>query len=309
MATVYEAFDPKLDMPVVNLGLPPQLALDPRFVLRFRREGRTLAQLTHPHIVRLYEIGENVQASLYYLVLEYLRGGTLTSRQGRAPWTVDQVVHVLRPVALAVDFAHHHDPSFVHRDLKPANIMFGNGDRVVVSDFGLARMLAPDDADELANMSTWGTLTAGAVLGTPAYMAPEQAEGRLPSEAADRYALGVIAFELLVGTVPGLSGLCTRNGYRADIYPWDRTVALEVQQDPKFSYLAPPQPAAVLTRDVSTYHIELSCVGPRISLAINDVPLVAAEDTTFSSGNHVIGADTPGKTIDVRLRKLVVTQR
>ncbi|HEY3061179.1 MAG TPA: serine/threonine-protein kinase [Chloroflexota bacterium] len=203
MASVYEAFDPKLDLPVVLKILPRQLAHDPTFVVRFRREGRTLARLTHPHVVRLYELGEDEDEGLYYLVLEYLRGGTLKARQGRTPWSIDRVAEIMRPVALAVDFAHRQERPVVHRDLKPANIMFGEHDRVVVSDFGLADMLASDETRQ--SQTTWGSITAGAVLGTPAYMAPEQAEGKATGPAADRYALGVVAYELLVGAVPFLA--------------------------------------------------------------------------------------------------------
>jgi hypothetical protein len=204
MATVYEAFDPKLDMPVVLKILPRVLVADPTFVGRFRREGRTLARLTHPHIVRLYDLGENDGEVLYYLVLEYLRGGTLKARQGTEPWPVVRVVEVLRSIALALDYAHRQNPPIVHRDLKPANILFGDHDRAVVSDFGLARMIAPDQP-RTSDMTTWGSITGGAVLGTPAYMAPEQAEGYPPDERADRYSLGVIAYELLVGVVPFLA--------------------------------------------------------------------------------------------------------
>jgi serine/threonine protein kinase len=206
MATVYEAFDPKLNLPVVLKILPRQLAFDPSFVVRFRREGQTLARLTHPHIVRLYELGENEGDGLYYLVLEYLRGGTLKAQQGTGPWSAARVVDVLRPVALALDYAHQQAPPVVHRDLKPANILFGEHDRVVVSDFGLARMIAPDEArPRAADMTTWGSISGGAVLGTPAYMAPEQAEGYPAGEPADRYSLGIIAYELLVGVVPFLA--------------------------------------------------------------------------------------------------------
>jgi hypothetical protein len=202
MASVYEALDLDLDLPVVLKVLPPLLARDPNFVLRFQREGQTLARLTHPNIVRLYSVGWNEDDNLYYLVLEYLRGGNLKARQGTRPWSLERVVQVLRPVALAVDFAHHHETPVVHRDLKPANIMFGNHDRVVVCDFGLARMLEPDGDVSQTSNSPWGPLTTDTILGTPEYMAPEQAEGRVPTSAVDRYALGVIAYELLVGTVP-----------------------------------------------------------------------------------------------------------
>lgn len=203
MAAVYLAFDHKLNLDVALKVLPPQMAADPNFVARFRREGQTLARLTHPHILRLYDVGEDETVGLYYLVLEYLTGGTLKDRIGGQPWDVPAVVDLLRPVAGAVDYAHRRDPPIVHRDLKPANIMFSD-DRVVVSDFGLARMVAPEGTGTDASEANSATMSAGQILGTPSYMAPEQAEGRPAAPASDRYALGLVAYELLVGVVPFL---------------------------------------------------------------------------------------------------------
>ena len=198
MAEVHLAYDPKLDLDVALKVLPPALLADPSFLARFRREGQTLARLNHPHILRLYEIGEDPEVGLYYLVLEYLTGGTLKDRLTGTPWGVAEAVGVLRPVAAALDYAHQQTPAVVHRDLKPANIMFGDQGRVVVSDFGLARILAPEDAAADHSLS----LSWGRYLGTPAYMAPEQVEGRPAIPAADRYALGVVTYELLAGGVP-----------------------------------------------------------------------------------------------------------
>jgi serine/threonine protein kinase len=174
--------------------------VQPTFLSRFRREGQTLAKLNHPHILRLYEIGEDPANGLYYLVLELLGGGTLKQRLRARPWSVADTVDLLRPVVAALDYAHGQQPPVVHRDLKPANIMFDGRGRVVVSDFGLARLLTPEQpgGGDLPSMS----LTVGQVVGTPAYMAPEQAEGRPVGAAADLYAVGVIAYELLTGTVP-----------------------------------------------------------------------------------------------------------
>ena len=199
MAAVYRAYDPKLNLDVALKVLPPHLAADAAFVARFRREGQTLAKLTHPNILRLYEIGEDERENLSYLVLEYLSGGSLKERARRQPRSIGDVVRLLRPVASALDFAHGQPTPVVHRDLKPSNIMFGHHDRAVVCDFGLAKLLEPEllSADGVPL-----SLTVNQVLGTPAYMAPEQADGLAVGPATDRYALGVVAYELLTGSVP-----------------------------------------------------------------------------------------------------------
>ena len=200
MAAVYAAFDPKLHLDVALKVLPTHLASDPTFVARFEREGQTLAKLTHPHILRLFDLGHDSPQGLYYLVLELLKGGTLKQRLRRRIWSVDETVALLKPAADALDYAHQQRPPVIHRDLKPANIMFDQHERLVISDFGLARMLAPDALD--GREASMLSLTLGQVVGTPSYMAPEQAEGHRVGPAADLYALGVIAFELLTGTVP-----------------------------------------------------------------------------------------------------------
>jgi serine/threonine protein kinase len=199
MATVHRAFDPRLNIDVALKVLPSQLARDPTFVARFRREGQTLANLSHPNIVRLFEIGEDEREDLYFLVLEYLSGGTLKAQIDGTPWSVQRVITTLGPVAQAIDYAHQRPTAVIHRDLKPANILFTDDGRPVVSDFGLVKMMAAQtEGPDVPFMS----LTAGHVIGTPAYMAPEQAEGHTILPAVDLYALGVIAYELLVGGVP-----------------------------------------------------------------------------------------------------------
>jgi serine/threonine protein kinase len=199
MATVLLAFDPKLNLDVALKVVPPHLAYDRTFVARFRREGQTLAKLNHPNILRLFEMGEDEVNHLYFLVLEYLSGGTLSNRLTGRPWGLRETLELLRPVASALDYAHQCASPVIHRDLKPSNIMFGEFDRPIVTDFGVARLLAPQQTTSTEGSAL--TLTAGQVVGTPAYMAPEQADGRPVSQSTDLYALGMLAYELLVGRV------------------------------------------------------------------------------------------------------------
>jgi serine/threonine-protein kinase len=200
MARVYEAFDPRLQVDVALKVLPGPMANDPSFLWRFRREAKTLANLTHPHIVRLFDACEEEEKQLYYLVLELLRGGSLGGRLDGRPWSTNDAVALLTPVAEALDHAHAQQPPVIHRDLKPSNILFAQTNRIVVSDFGLARIIGGDQG---ANPEpSLLSLTLGQVVGTPAYMAPEQANGESPSTSFDVYALGVVAYQLLTGILP-----------------------------------------------------------------------------------------------------------
>jgi hypothetical protein len=199
MATVYQAFDLRLRIDVALKVLPQRHLADPSYLKRFREEAHTLAELRHENILRLFDFGEDPEVNLYILVLEYLPGGDLKKylqRPGNRPLTSAEVVRLLRPVASALDYAHGRRYPVVHRDLKPANLMFGAEGQVIVSDFGLAKMLAPLEGDSGQSSRTMGW------VGTPQYMAPEQAQQREVSPATDVYALGVIAYEMLVGSVP-----------------------------------------------------------------------------------------------------------
>ena len=191
--SVHRAHDQRLDTDIALKVLFPQLATDPTFIERFRREAQTLARMSHPSILRLFELGEDTELNIYYLVLEHMTGGSLKDRLGPAPWSVDEALELLRPVAQALDYAHKRQPPVVHRDMKPSNILFNAEGWPVVADFGVARLMQSDGLEK--------SLTGDLVIGTPAYMAPEQVRGRA-EPASDRYAFGVIAYELLAGRVP-----------------------------------------------------------------------------------------------------------
>src|SRR6266849_2503650 len=178
--SVHRAHDQRLDTDIDLKVLWPQLAGAVTVVERFRREAQTLAKLSHPNILRLFELGEDEELHVYFLVLEYLTGGTLKDRLGPAPWGVDESLDLLKPVAQALDYAHTRVPPVVHRDLKPSNILFNAQGWPVVSDFGVARLMQSDAPGEKS-------LTGDFVVGTPAYMAPEQVKGTT-GPTSDRYA-------------------------------------------------------------------------------------------------------------------------
>jgi tRNA A-37 threonylcarbamoyl transferase component Bud32 len=218
MGTVYEAFDQSLDRRVAAKVLRPELLDRADAVKRFEREARLAAGLTHPHIVIVHDFGVTGTGS-GFLVMERLEGCTLRERLRQArQLTPDAAVHILRGIASAVDFAHQRQ--LVHRDLKPENIFLVRGadavtiDAPKVLDFGLARALA------LESSSSSDMLTqSGVLVGTPQYMPPEQLRGETAAPAWDLWALALIAYEMLTGTLPfaGRLGGAAANGHEAAI--------------------------------------------------------------------------------------------
>src|SRR5919197_3643117 len=189
MAAVWEAHDELLDRDVAVKILAPHLGEDERARRRFQREARAAAGLSsHPHVVTIYDVGEH--AGRVFMVMEIMRGGTLADRLRSGREISHEVaLRWLREAAQALDTAH--DAGVVHRDIKPGNLLLDDRDRLAIADFGIARLAMEDQ------------LTAtGQVLGTAAYISPEQAVGEAATAASDRYALAVVAFELLTGTKP-----------------------------------------------------------------------------------------------------------
>src|SRR5215211_4199415 len=192
MARVYLASDRVLERPVAVKVLSPPHAQDPVFVERFRREARSAARLSHPNIVAVFDSGSD--AGRHYLVMEYVAGQSLAQllhRQGRlAPRQAAELgVEVCAALAAA------HAQGLVHRDVKPANVLVGDDGRVKVTDFGIAKAAAT------------ATLTGtGTVLGTAAYLSPEQAQGGPVDARSDLYSLGCVLYELLCGSPPFGSG-------------------------------------------------------------------------------------------------------
>ena len=209
MGEVYRARDARLDRDVAIKILPEAFALDPERLARFEREAKTLASLNHPHIAAIYGIEDGVAAGqARALVMELVEGDDLSQRLARGPMAVDEALPVARQIAAALEAAHQ--AGIIHRDLKPANIKVRSDGTVKVLDFGLAKALDPGSGlrapgSGLANSATITSpamTMRGMILGTAAYMAPEQAKGRAVDKRADLWAFGCVLFEMLTGRRP-----------------------------------------------------------------------------------------------------------
>lgn len=184
MATVYRAYDPEFDRDVAIKVLPAQFTHDPTFNQRFRDEARLIARVEHYAIVPVYDFGED--NGWPYLVMRLMTGGTLADRLAERRLTFTEILQNVDRLSAALEKAH--EANIVHRDLKPKNVLFDASDLSYLSDFGIARL-----AEGTRSMT---------ILGTPEYMAPEQAQGLPLDKRTDIYQFGVVLFEMLTGKVP-----------------------------------------------------------------------------------------------------------
>ncbi len=188
MAVVYRAYDPALQRYVAIKVMAPHMTWEPESLERFLREARSAAQLKHPNIITIYDIGQ--ESGWYYIVMELVEGVTLKDLlQKKGALTVASILDILRQVAAALD--HAHQRGIVHRDIKPGNILIEADGRAVLTDFGIAK----------AAQQTRLTGT-GLAIGTPEYISPEQARGLGNDFRSDIYSLGIVAYQMLSDAVP-----------------------------------------------------------------------------------------------------------
>ena len=190
MGAVYRSHHPLLNRPVAIKVMLANIAADPQAHQRFLREAQVVAVLSHPNIVNIFDV--DVQDGQPYIVMDFAPGGSLAARLQAGPIALDETLRLAIPLADALAYAH--GQGLIHRDLKPANVLLRPDGSPVLADFGLARPIIGDSAAQIT--------ATGAVMGTLAYMAPEQFSGRPADARADMYAFGVMLYEMLTGRVP-----------------------------------------------------------------------------------------------------------
>ena len=188
MAAVYKAYHPAMERHVALKVLPRHMASSDEFRTRFRREAKLLAQLQHPHILPVFDYGE--ADSYPYIVMPFIVSGTLADILRNQRLSLSEVRRVITQIGDALSYAHGR--GMIHRDIKPSNVLIDERGNCLLTDFGLARMV--EAAEKLT--------TSGSIMGTPAYMSPEQGMGSSTDHRSDLYSLGIILYEMITGRVP-----------------------------------------------------------------------------------------------------------
>jgi serine/threonine protein kinase len=190
MSTVHLALDLRLERPVAVKLLAEHLAEDPTFVSRFQREAQAAARLVHPNIVQVFDSGQDETTGQYFIVMEYIEGSSCAEILRDDGWVeVEEAISIIEQACEGLHYAHRH--GVVHRDVKPGNLLRAREGEVKLADFGIAK------ATEQSSITQ-----VGSVLGTAAYLAPEQARGEEAGPSADLYALGVVTYQLISGRLP-----------------------------------------------------------------------------------------------------------
>ena len=189
MSVIYRATDLALGRQVAVKILRPSLTSDPTFLTRFRQEARNVANLQHPNIVTVHDVGQD--GNTHYIVMELIDGDDLKKRiRADAPFAIDRALDISIKICAGIGYAHR--AGLVHADVKPQNVLLVESDNVKVTDFGIAQALAATNPNERQKV----------VWGSPHYFSPEQAQGKNPTPASDVYSIGVVLFEMLTGRLP-----------------------------------------------------------------------------------------------------------
>ena len=261
MGEVYRARDTKLGRDIALKVLPERVTHDPDRVARFRREAHLLASLNHPHIAAIYGLEEArvSDSAVLCLALELVDGSTLADLIRQGPIRTEEALTIARQVADALEAAH--EKGIIHRDLKPANIALTANGHVKVLDFGLAK-LSDAAADRLPEshstlsqsptITTPGMTAAGVILGTAAYMSPEQAKGRVADRRSDVWAFGCVLYEMLTG----------HRAFKGDDV--SDTIASVLRDEPDWSAIPADTPHAIK-------HVLLRCLRKDRTRRLHDI--------------------------------------
>lgn len=266
MATVYRAYDPSFDREVAVKVLPREFLHDPQFRDRFQREIKTVAQLEHPAIVPVYDVGEHEGQP--YFVMRYMTGSSLSDWIKGRKFGLEDAARLIDRLARALEYAH--SKGVIHRDLKPDNILFDQNGEPFITDFGVAKL------EQAAS-----TLTGSGIIGTPAYMSPEQAQSGQVDARSDIYGLGIILYEILSGRQP----------YQADT-PMGVIVKHITEPVPDILEVnpqVPPQVAAVVKRALAKKKEERYTTALEMAHALNQA-VFGSESVLLSPS-----ATRPGK--------------
>jgi serine/threonine-protein kinase len=283
MGEVYRARDTKLNRVIALKTLPGVFASDPDRLARFKREAHVLASLNHPNIAAIY--GFEDSGATHALVMELVEGRTLADLVA-VPMPIAEALPITRQIASALEAAH--EQGIIHRDLKPANIKIADDGTVKVLDFGLAKALTPDPSGTThgspSTMTSPAMTELGMILGTAAYMAPEQAKGKPVDRRADLWALGVVLFEMLTGKAL----------YRGETVT--ETIAHVITQPPAWDMLPASTPASVrrlLRRCLEKDPRNRMQSAGDVRIEIDEL-MSAAETPGSASGLALPGAAAPG---------------
>jgi len=298
MGVVWKALDTTLEREVAIKVLPPELANDTERLQRFEREAKLLAALNHPNIAAIY--GLHQSDDLRFIAMEMVPGEDLSQRLVRGPLAMDDVLDVGRQVAEALEAAH--DQGVIHRDLKPANVKLTPDGVIKVLDLGLAKALSLESSSDQGGVSLSPTLTsagtvAGTLLGTAAYMSPEQARGKPVDRRADVWAFGCLLFEMATGkrafggeTISETLAAVLRDDVDLEALPDETPETLKfllsrcVERDPKMRL-----------RDIGEARIALSPGGSSISiLSASNAPAYWPRPNCSSQSRTLVTTSPPG---------------
>ena len=278
VGVVYLAHDTKLDRSVAIKSLPAEVMANPKARSRFSREARLLASLNHPNIATIYEELEEAEG-VGYLVLEYVPGQTLAEQIAKSGFKLEESLSIALQIAEAVSAAHEHD--VIHRDLKPGNIKITPEGKVKVLDFGLAKAVGGVALDQQSTVTE-----PGRVIGTPAYMSPEQARGKPTDKRSDIWSFGCVLFEMLTSKVP----------FRGETV--SDTLANILQTDPDWQALPQTTPTNIVV-------LLRRCLekDPRRRLRdIGDAGIEISETLSLPAGGQIVSTQVLGKSLSAPWR-------